>query len=1211
MSRKLFFIAISFLFTSAMFSQIVTLEPSGANPDAPVTLIFDATQGNKELVGAAKVYIHAGVVTDKASGTAWKYVKGNWGKDDGIGQMTKVAGQANKWQITLSPTLRAYFGVPASESIYRIACVFRSADGTRKATVASGEYGWGTVTSNGDIYANIGNDNYISLSNPTGEETFLQTGNTLPITAEASANVSQMKIWLNEGAGYVEKASVTSGKSISFVYSPTVSKDLSIKVTATINGKLLELIKVHSVIVRQPNVVKALPAGMKQGVNFHPSDPSKATLVLLAPGKKFVYAVGDFSSWKIKDQYQMSVTPDGQYFWLEMTGLTPQKYYVYQYWIDGELKLADPYARQVADPWNDKFIETTVFPGLPSYTREDLGIASVFRTGTTPFNWAASELSWKRPDVNHLVIYELHLRDFIASHSWQDLTDTLSYLKRLGINAIELMPVNEFEGNDSWGYNPSFFFAADKYYGTPESLKKFIQTAHQQGMAVILDIVLNHAFGQNPMLQMYFDKAANKPAANNPWFNREYVGQYQWGYDFNHESQYTKNFVDDVNRYWLEEFHFDGFRFDFTKGFTNYAPGGSVEGFDQSRINIIKRMGDKIKAFDPQAYMILEHWAPDSEESQLGSMGYKLWRNKTYDFVNATIGNPVGTFSGVDATTHIPLFSSHDEQRIAYHCLTEGRSDGTYNIRDSVIMFERVKLAAAFTYLQPGPKMIWQFDELGYDIDINFNSRTGRKPYVWGAGSKKYYNSTLRQNIYKAYQGLLQVRNAIGGDLLKAAQKSHQLTGDVRRLSFNTTGTDLVLIGNFASANRSIDPKFSQIGKWYDFFSGDSIQVTNVSSPIALKAGEWRVYTTKRVGPGMPGVVGVYENPVTINPIPFKGGDLIKIRFDATKASPGNTAGLVGADKVYMHAGVVLSSATNATLTNIIGTLTDDGIGQMTQVGPNLWELSITPNQYFNIPAGKEISRIGMWFRNGDNNRKGFGVNNTIVYFDVTSDRPILTITPPSFTADTEVTITLNARAGNRELVGADKVYMHSGVGVTNTTNPQTTAWNKVVGNWGLDDGVGQMTKVAGEQDLWQIKLTPRTYYGLSASEFPYWIAAVFRNSAGATKATAQTGQFDFGIIASNLDFFIKNGSPVNVVDASTIQLKIMPNPGNGAIRFQGISGKVACLVFSMNGKEVYRGEILAEEGMDVSHLPSGMYGILLSDGTQLYKATYVLTGNK
>ncbi|MBK9735031.1 MAG: hypothetical protein IPO92_08710 [Saprospiraceae bacterium] len=491
------------------------------------------------------------------------------------------------------------------------------------------------------------------------------------------------------------------------------------------------------------------------------------------------------------------------------------------------------------------------------------------------------------------------------------------------------MPLSEFEGNDSWGYNPSFYFAPDKYYGTKDDLKYFIEIAHQNGLAVILDMVLNHSFGQSPMVQMYFD--GGKPAANNPWYNREYVGQYQWGYDFNHESQYTKNFIDNVNTYWVKEFHFDGFRFDFTKGFTNYAPGGSVDGFDQSRINILKRMADKIWQFNPKTYIILEHWSPDAEETQLGNYGMKMWRNKSYDFVPATVGNPTGGFANTDATSHITLYNSHDERRIAEHCLTEGRSSGSYNIKDSLIMYERVKMAAAFFFLQPGPKMMWQFDELGYDIDINFNGRIGRKPYAWGGGSLNYYNSSLRQNIYKTYQGILNVRNIIGPALLKSSQKSHQHTGDTRRLSYNTTGIDLVVIGNYALISKSVDPKFSQQGKWYNYFSGDSIDVTNVSAQITLKPGEWHIYTTKRLAEGQADVVGLYDNPVTISPNPFKGSDLIKIRFDATKASPGNTAGLVGASKVYMHSGVILSSANNNVLTNIVGNNTDDGIGLMTQ----------------------------------------------------------------------------------------------------------------------------------------------------------------------------------------------------------------------------------------------------------------------------------------
>jgi glycosidase len=1188
-------------------AQFITLSPTSAAPEDNATIIFDASQGNKELVGATKVYLHHGVVTDKVNGTAWKYVKGNWGIDDGIGLMTKVTGEANKWQISFNPNIRAYFGVPSGENIFRISCVFRSADGTKKGTLAPGEYGWGTVASNGDIYINLNSDNFVSINAPLGNESIVPLGQAINMQATASTDVSSMKLWIDEGNGYVEKATVNSGKTIAYDYIANKSVALSIKVTATISGQNVEAIKNYNVVLLKPTEIATLPTGMRQGANYHPTDPTKVTLVLLAPSKDFVYAVGDFSQWQIKEENQMKRTPDGEYYWLELTGLTPQKVYVYQYWIDGKLKIADPYATQVADPWNDKWIESSVFPNIPTYNREDLGIAAVFQTNQTPYTWADSENTWNKPDVNHLVIYELHIRDFIASHSYQTMIDTISYLKRLGVNAIEFMPLNEFEGNDSWGYNPSFFFALDKYYGTKEKLKQFIEIAHQNGIAVILDIVLNHAFGQSPMVQMYFE--GGKPAANNPWFNREYVGQYQWGYDFNHESTYTKKFVDEVNKYWLEEFHFDGFRFDFTKGFTNYAPGGSVDGFDQSRINILKRMSDEIKKVDPTAYIILEHWSPANEESQLAGMGMKMWRNKSYDYVPATIGNPTGNFTGIDATSHVAFYNSHDERRLAEHCLTEGRSSGSYDIKDSLIMFERVKLAAAFTYLQPGPKMIWQFDELGYDIDINFNGRVGRKPYVWGNGSLGYYKSTLRQNIYKTYQGLLHIRNTIGADVLLAAQKNHQQTGDTRRLSYNTPDIDLVVIGNFAMTEKTIDPKFTQTGWWYNYFSGDSMMVTNLTAPISLKPGEWHIFTTQRLAEGQPGVVEVYDNPVTINPNPFKGSDLIKIRFDAKKASNAGTAGLIGANKVYFHSGVILSTATNNNLTNIKGNFTDDGLGLMTEVAEDIWEISITPNQYYNIAQGQEIFKIGMWFRNEDNTRKGYGFRDGIIYFEVLSDLPMLTVSPSSFNADTEITITLNTAVGNRELKSADKIYMHSGVVLTNINAPKGSDWQKVVGSWGQDNGVGVMTKVAGSQDLWQIKLKPSTYYSLSNNEFPHWIGAVFRNAAGTVKATNTAGNYDFGFIdAASQDFFIRNQKSVNVIPTEIQNIKIYPNPTSAKITISGIEQTHSLYIFNAEGKEVGKFEVADGEVLDVSYLPLGLYFYNIGSGKSSFSGKLVIT---
>src|SRR5690606_4246840 len=134
--------------------------------------------------------------------------------------------------------------------------------------------------------------------------------------------------------------------------------------------------------------------------------------------------------------------------------------------------------------------------------------------------------------------------------SFASLTDTLSYLERLGVNAIELMPIAEFEGNISWGYNPMSFFAPDKYYGPKDDLIAFLDACHQRGIAVILDVVYNHSFGQNPQVRMYSENGASGPVTSeNPWFNVVAKHPFNVGYDYNHESPATQAFVDRNIRY--------------------------------------------------------------------------------------------------------------------------------------------------------------------------------------------------------------------------------------------------------------------------------------------------------------------------------------------------------------------------------------------------------------------------------------------------------------------------------------------------------------------------------------------------------------------------------------------------------------------------------------------------------------------------------------
>jgi 1,4-alpha-glucan branching enzyme len=106
-----------------------------------------------------------------------------------------------------------------------------------------------------------------------------------------------------------------------------------------------------------------------------------------------------------------------------------------------------------------------------------------------------------KPEKDKLVVYELLVRDFDAGRNYQSIIDRIDYFKNLKINAIELLPVMEFEGNESWGYNTSFHMALDKFYGSSSKLKEMIDVCHQNGI-VILDVALNHAFGRNPMVRM-------------------------------------------------------------------------------------------------------------------------------------------------------------------------------------------------------------------------------------------------------------------------------------------------------------------------------------------------------------------------------------------------------------------------------------------------------------------------------------------------------------------------------------------------------------------------------------------------------------------------------------------------------------------------------------------------------------------------------------
>ncbi|HQW85526.1 MAG TPA: alpha-amylase family glycosyl hydrolase, partial [Ferruginibacter sp.] len=501
----------------------------------------------------------------------------------------------NKYQYTIN-NIRSFFAVPAAEIIKKVTVIFRNASGSLKQVNSDISDMYIPVYANAEYAVRLNLPPFEPRYIPWIEPINVNVGGNINITGVASAN-SNLTIKL-DGSNIN-----TASNANTISANPTINSACAHKVFLEGNNGSVTVKDSFSFYIAPTVTIAALPAGVQEGINYDANNTS-VTLVLFAPNKNNVQVIGDFTNWLADCAYQMKKTPDGNYYWLTINGLTPGTEYGYQYLVDNNIKTADPYSQKILDPDNDQYINSTTYPNLKPYpTGLTTGLVSVLQTAEPQYNWQAN--NFVKPDKRNLMVYELLIRDFTAEHSYQSLIDSLHYLKNIGINAIELMPINEFDGNESWGYNPAFYFAPDKYYGTKNKLKEFIDSCHKNGIAVILDVVFNHCTGNAPQAKMYWDAANNRPAANNPWLNVTAPHPYSVFNDFNHTSTATQYLVQRSLNFWLDEYRIDGYRFDLAKGFTQTVSNTTtVENYDASRVANLKRYYDGTVPNHPNTYMI-------------------------------------------------------------------------------------------------------------------------------------------------------------------------------------------------------------------------------------------------------------------------------------------------------------------------------------------------------------------------------------------------------------------------------------------------------------------------------------------------------------------------------------------------------------------------------------------------------------------------------
>lgn len=703
---SLLFLVFGFC-VSTLYGQVTTSPTPLQQSSQNVKVYFHANQGDQGLMGVGAntaVFAHTWAVLSNGQQVGAP----NWNSTY-PDKYKLIYVSPNLWQLNIGD-IRSFYGVTdPNVRIEQLGFVFRNADASRAGRAEGGADIMVDVVDEGlqvSLQANI--TNYL-ITPYTGSVSF-----TAYSTESASLAISVNGTNIATG----------SGTSLTGNYTFSTPGDYTVTATATANGSTVSATKEYCYV--KASTPQAYPGGGTPQMGPTRNADGSVTFCVGAPDKHSMMIVGAWNDYAIENDQVMYYTDvdNLRYFWITIPGLANDTMYGYYFIVDGSTPVGDPYARLVLDPWNDKYLSTDVFPDLPAYPYDKIdGIPlAVYQGNINDYNWQVKNFVGPKPE--NLVIYEMLLRDFtgtegqaLGNGTVRQAMEKIGYLKQLGVNAIELLPIMEFNGNNSWGYNPNFYFAVDKAYGTPDDYKEFIDLCHQNGMAVILDMVFNQSDGLHPWYMMY-------TPGQNPFYNLNAPHAYSVLNDWNQGNPMVQQQWKDVLQYWLTEYKFDGFRFDLVKGLGNndsYSNNGdaATNAYNQSRIDRMLQFQQIVKAINPNAYCINEDLAGADEENAMAEYGMLNWANVNdaacqFAMGYSTNSNMNRLYAPNDSKrlwgSTVSYLESHDEQRLAYKQNEYGLSAIKGNVVNSML---RCGSAAAQMLMTPGAHMIWQFSEMG------------------------------------------------------------------------------------------------------------------------------------------------------------------------------------------------------------------------------------------------------------------------------------------------------------------------------------------------------------------------------------------------------------------------------------------------------------------------------------------------------------------
>lgn len=451
---------------------------------------------------------------------------------------------------------------------------------------------------------------------------------------------------------------------------------------------------------------------------------------------------GDFTDG---DSHSISLTPtpDGKFWWFKGSDdafvRPPQHGDKYRFVFNDGI-----HSREVQDP-AARWVEHS---GLNGWSKVFL---------STQFQW--NDQQWDRPGWEYYNIYQVHPLRFTDRNDslapLDQVTEEMDndgardYINGLKVTAVQLLPVNEFPTDTSWGYNPSFFYAVEESYGGPDALKRLVNTAHQNGMAVILDVVLNHAGSSDNILDSidrdtYLD------------------GDTKWGPLINFDNDIARHFFIQNLIYLAQEFHIDGFRFDHTRTMHTrtwfVTTPGSGGGWD-----LLRQLRPAIKSVDPRIVLIAEElpdwWGITSEDvgSDVGGDRHGpmdgQWADTFHDNFKMVLEGKhldhlYGVFNYFGDSWHdgVIYTESHDEVGNEDKRIAKIARDGKG--------WEMDQIALTGTVLGRGIPMAFMGQEGGEDKQFHIDWWNDRLPL------DSYENDQGRKKIRAWYRKMNEVRRA-------------------------------------------------------------------------------------------------------------------------------------------------------------------------------------------------------------------------------------------------------------------------------------------------------------------------------------------------------------------------------------------------------------------------------------------------------------------